>query len=84
MQTEAVAPSTSSQSFVPVEKHTLPRKASGAIARYRLEVLLWALVASGGMIAWLLAHRAEGLAYGPFAAKAAIILPVLFPGLSIG
>jgi hypothetical protein len=74
-------PLTPSQVTFHIEEYKALRAEIMAQGKSTLDVYLYAVLASGGIAAWLLTHRAEILVYGDLAPKVAGLIPLVLVAL---
>jgi hypothetical protein len=72
----AAAPPTAAELQYHLEEYKALRAEIAVAIRAQFDAYLYALVANGGIMAWLLTHKAELMAYGLAGQKLAALVPV--------
>jgi hypothetical protein len=65
-----------------LEEYKAMRSEIAGFTKLGFDFYIYALIANGGIAAWLLTNKAQILAYGSFAMKIAAVIPLLVTGLA--
>lgn len=80
--TQARPPLTDAERQFHIEEYKSLRSEILQNAKAQSDLFVYTLLAVGGMLSWLLTHKADLLAYGPVLAKAAMFIPFLVTALA--